>query len=250
MTKALSAPPCNRDPVSLIFPTGPYRLRPSDIPGYQPPEGQDAAADGEEAYTDLYGWLRRDDATGSYIGVDQSMVRIAEAVTEAGGVDGVLAFSQGGAVAAMMAAALEPERPIPDSYPPPSPSTPATASWPHLLRAANNNQPLQFVAVYSGYQASEEDLQWMFKGGIPTPSVHFMGAQDTLVVESRSRELVDRCEEAGTGKVKAVVHPGGHYVPMGKEWMAVLTGFIKDVLSGKTVETEAEVQETETKTSE
>ncbi|KAF3355260.1 hypothetical protein VdG1_04221 [Verticillium dahliae VDG1] len=45
---------------------------------------------------------------------------------------------------------------------------------------------------------------------------------DTVVDEGRSRALVDRCEEAAV-----VGHPGGHYVPISKEWAMALAGYVK-----------------------
>jgi hypothetical protein len=50
---------------------------------------------------------------------------------------------------------------------------------------------------------------------------------DTVVEEERTRGLVERCVG---GEERVVVHPGGHFVPVGKEWVGALVGFIRDVV--------------------
>lgn len=221
LTKALGPGSLNLQP-QLIYPTGPHRLKPSDIPGYQPPEGK-SLEDMDEEETDNWGWFRRDEATGSYRGFEEGMLRVAETIEESGGVDGVIGFSQGGAMAALVAAALEADaRPIPEALA-------AEGSWARRLRAANAGKALRFSVVYSGFVARDDDLQWLYEGGggIQTPTLHFIGGLDTVVDEDRSRGLVDKCRQDRT---RVIVHPGGHYVPVSKEWTAALVMWMRDVL--------------------
>ncbi|KAK8062049.1 serine hydrolase [Apiospora phragmitis] len=227
LNKALAPPPYNYT-VSLVCPTGPYNLRPSDIPGYQPPEGDDGMDDG--APTDNWGWFQHDEGTGAYRGFADGMHRIADAIREVGGVDGALGFSQGAALAALVAAALESER---------RPKLPAALeaegenNWVSALRAANNDQPLKFCLVYSGFVGRDPALQWLYEGGMATPSLHFIGGLDTVVDEGRSRALVEACgpEEKGEGgKARVMVHPGGHFVPVKKEWTTPVAGWLMEVL--------------------
>ncbi|KAK8852312.1 serine hydrolase FSH [Apiospora arundinis] len=225
LNKTLSPPPYNYT-VSLVYPTGPHNLRPADIPGYQPPEGGDAEVD-DGAPSDNWGWFRREDATGKYRGFGEGMHRIAETIREAGGVDGVLGFSQGGAQAALVAAALESERrSLPEALA-------GEDSWASALRAANGGRALRFCIVYSGFVARDEELQWLNEGGMATPSLHFLGGLDTVVDETRSRGLVEACGPEGQdgGKAKVLVHPGGHYVPVSKEWTMPVVGFLREVLA-------------------
>ncbi|KAI1842624.1 hypothetical protein JX265_012617 [Neoarthrinium moseri] len=224
LVKALSPAPYSMTP-QLIYPTGPHRLRPSDIPGFTPPEGK-SLEDVEGEATDNWAWFRRDEATGAYRGFEEGMARIAATIAENGGVDGVIGFSQGGATAALVAAALEPTRPLPET-PDKEPD-----SWAGKLRAANGGKGLRFAVVYSGFYARDDRLAWLYGGGgIQTPTLHFIGGLDTVVEEARSRGLVERCAE-GTSRV--VVHPGGHYVPVSKEWTAALVMWLREVLGGKT----------------
>lgn len=195
----------------MLYPTGPNRLRPRDMPGYEPPE--DGAVENDEDDTsDSWAWWRRDDATGAYRFLNEGMTRLAETIAEAGGIDGVLGFSQGGAAAAMVAAALE-SRPAPsgDEW-----------SWVEALRAANGRRALRFAVIYSGFFAPPDDLRWLYEPAITTPTLHYIGGLDTVVDETRTQSLVDRCTEPAV-----LTHPGGHYVPISKEWVMPLVSFVK-----------------------
>lgn len=139
------------------------------------------------------------------------MTHLARAIREdaRGAVDGVVGFSQGGAVAGVLASALEGARE-------------GEAEWAGVLREANGGRPLRFAVVYSGFFAVPEDLRWVYEPRVRTPTLHFIGSLDTVVDEGRGRGLVARCEDP-----VVVVHPGGHYVPVSKEWVTPLVGFVR-----------------------
>ncbi|KAI1112108.1 serine hydrolase FSH [Nemania sp. NC0429] len=225
LVKALSPAPLNLHP-TLIFPSAPHRLRPSDIPGYVPPEDP-SSQDLDEDDLDNWAWFRKDEASGSYRGLEEGMQTIADAILSAGGVDGVMGFSQGGCMAALVAGALEqrPHHNPPSPSPSPSPTNPSTAPlppWLTDLRAANAGQPLRFAVIYSGFHAPPADLQWLYDPILATPTLHFLGGLDTVVDEARSRALVDRCRDP-----LVLTHPGGHYVPVARDWVMPLAGWLK-----------------------
>ena len=142
------------------------------------------------------------------------------------------------------------------SRPPPSTSTSATAttgagpdwSWLDDLRDANAGRPLRFAVVYSGFWAPVAGLQWLYDGTglssssssgegpgsgemkeggkIATPTLHFLGSLDSVVEERRSRALVDRCADP-----RVAVHSGGHYVPVARDRVMPLVGFLREVLA-------------------
>ncbi|TLD22328.1 hypothetical protein PspLS_07703 [Pyricularia sp. CBS 133598] len=207
MVKSLA--PFNVQP-TLIYPTGPNQLQASDIPGADP-----AGAEDDPRATDSWAWFRMDPATGAYRHLREGMGRLTEAVREAGGVDGVVGFSQGAAMAGMMTAVLdEPRREVPGSD--------SARQWVAELREANGGRALKFAVIYSGFQAKPPGLGWMYEPRIRTPTMHFIGSLDTVVDEKRSRDLVDRCENP-----VVIEHPGGHHVPTSKEYAMPLIGFIK-----------------------
>ncbi|CAK7274409.1 Family of serine hydrolases 3 [Sporothrix epigloea] len=198
----------------LLYPTAPNRLRLQDMPGYTPPEEDAEAA--EEQETDSWAWWRRDEASGAYRFLTEGMNCLADTILEAGGVDGVLGFSQGGAAAAMLAAALE------DRQVPSEPVDHYDWSWVERVRTANGHRPLSFAVIYSGFFAPPPELAWLYEPAIATPSLHFIGGLDTVVDETRTQSLVDRCTEPAV-----LTHPGGHYVPINKEWVMPLVAFVK-----------------------
>ncbi|KAH0491776.1 hypothetical protein TgHK011_003184 [Trichoderma gracile] len=223
-------------PISLLpvlsYPTAPNRLLPSDYPGFTPAaapqEGGDSyspstansnGGDAQEDLPDTWAWFRKDEAHNTYRLFNEGMATIARSIREAGGIDGVCGFSQGGAMAAFVAAALEPARVVPDG---------PSGDWARQLRDANGGRPVKFAVSWSGFYATGvKELEWLYEPKIATPTLHYIGSLDVVVDESRSRALVERCEEP-----VVVVHPGGHHVPVSKEWVMPLAGFIRNHVSG------------------
>lgn len=205
----------------MFYPTAPTRLSPRDIPGYEPSNAESP----EDADMDAWAWFRKDERSGAYRLLPEGMEAIAACVRDdaGGAVDGVVGFSQGGAMAALVAAALEypgdggkQQREVP----------PATAEytwdWVASLRRANGGRPLKFAVVYSGFFAPPPELGWLYEPKLRTPTLQFIGSLDTVVEEGRSRGLVARSEDP-----VVVVHPGGHYVPVNREWVTPLVGFVR-----------------------
>jgi hypothetical protein len=90
------------------------------------------------------------------------------------------------------------------------------------VREANGGRPLKFAVIYSGFWATPPDLVWLYEPKITTPTLHFLGSLDTVVDHSRSEGLVERCVDP-----LVLTHPGGHHVPVSKEWAMPLAGFVK-----------------------
>ncbi|PTB64738.1 alpha/beta-hydrolase [Trichoderma citrinoviride] len=215
----------------LIYPTAPNRLLPSDYPGFSsssssaaPQEGGDSyspsstAANDGEPLPDTWAWFRKDDANNTYRLFNEGMATTAQAIREAGGIDGVCGFSQGAAMASFVAAALEPARAVPED---------PSGDWARELRDANGGRPVKFAVSWSGMTAAGvKELQWLYEPKIATPTLHYIGSLDVVVDESRSRALVEVCEDP-----VVIVHPGGHHVPVSKEWVMPLAGFIRNHVS-------------------
>lgn len=214
--------------------------------------------DDDDDSSDAWAWFRKNEVDGTYRGFEAGVRAVADAIrssstsssastddndndsNDEARIDGVIGFSQGGCFASLVAAALEtstppsgtspPIRALPDPSTTPSPSaeTPAGQeadwSWVPYLTAANNNHPLKFCVVYSGFYTPVPGLQWLLENPlIQTPTAHFIGSLDTVVDEVRSQALAERCADP-----KVFVHPGGHYVPVAKQWAMALVGYIKE----------------------
>ncbi|PUU82742.1 serine hydrolase FSH [Tuber borchii] len=182
---------------ALCYPTAPHPLSLSDLPGSPTPD--------TPTPIENYAWWRRNDATGEYVGIDGTWEFLSDYLDTNGPFDGVIGFSQGAALAAMLLSLLErnPDREKPENF---------TTAHP----------PLKFGVCYSGFRATE-NYRYFYEPKIETPVLHVLGSLDTVVGEERSLELVRTC--AG-GEERKVYHPGGHYLPTGKQYANMLLGYI------------------------
>ncbi|CBF76804.1 hypothetical protein AN4776.2 [Aspergillus nidulans FGSC A4] len=98
--------------ISAIYPTGPLRLNPADIPGYTPAHDSNGNGDDKDTEIEAYGWYRRSNTAEPplYVGLEDGLNAIAKVLGEEGPFDGVIGFSQGAAMAAMVASLLEGEK--------------------------------------------------------------------------------------------------------------------------------------------
>lgn len=217
--------------VELVYPTAPIKLSPAHIPGFDID-----AAQGDE--TDAYGWWvkKGDSEPYTYEGIERGLETVAEVLRTQGPFTGVIGFSQGGALAGMVASLLEPSRrdafmmqatkggiPFPESF------VPGQENCEGSL-----HPPLEFAVSYSGFGATTSQLYMGFyEPKIATPMLHFLGSVDTVVEEMRSLRLVDACVEGRGGEgtdARVVYHPGGHFLPSSqKQYVAALVAFIKQV---------------------
>ncbi|EPE32117.1 alpha/beta-Hydrolase [Glarea lozoyensis ATCC 20868] len=228
--------------VTLIYPTGPIRLQPADIPGFSV---SDASGDAREAWA---WWVKSNFSAASHPGVEEKDVEysglaeglgvIRDCIKDNGGVDGVIGFSQGGCASLFVASLLNPGRAAAFRAQNKSGSDALKflEGWEDLQRFQEEKVGgLKFAVSYSGFYAPSSLYSAFYSPPISTPSLHFVGSLDSVVEESRVLGLVERCEE-GTRRV--VYHPGGHFVPIGKEMAGVLVGFVRECVMPKVVEEE------------
>jgi len=148
---------------------------------------------------------------------------VSDMLRTQGPFDGVIGFSQGAAMAGLIAAALETGR-----------ASSWGASYPASFRDGDGKPihgPLKFAVLYSGFKALDESVAGAFEPPIQTPTVHFIGSLDTVVEEKRSLALLEAC---AVGNRRVVYHPGGHFVPASqREYVGALVGFLREVLAGE-----------------
>ena len=225
--------------ITPSYPTGPLRLDPADIPGYQPSSTPDEAPE-------AYGWWRRDDAAKPplYTGIEDGLNTVAKVLKEEGPFDGVIGFSQGAAMAAIVASLLEPGRRDAFKYfsdkekasegfdlssEQKSPCMPFPESWEGI-----DQPPLKFALCYSGFRAPGPRYRAFYeKPSIQSPVLHVLGSLDGVVDHGRSRALVDACEGDPEKEGKVVWHPGGHFLPSQRPFLDAAAAFIKARLENK-----------------
>ncbi|KAL1301587.1 hypothetical protein AAFC00_005819 [Neodothiora populina] len=237
--------------VELVYPTAPIKLSVNDIPGYDT-DGVSADTADPEAYA----WWRRkgDGEPFRYEGIEQGLETVADVLKTQGPFDGTIGFSQGAALAGMVAALLEDGRReafekaqanggirFPESF------EKDTGFMTDVI-----HPPLKFAVSYSGFGAGTNELYRAFyEPKIQTPMLHFIGSVDTVVEEDRSLRLVDACAAgrgAQGGVSRLVYHPGGHFLPSSqKQYVAALVAFIREVVSqtpnGKPAKEEESVED-------
>jgi predicted esterase len=212
--------------IVLSYPTAPLQLRPSDVPGFDPSTSEDP--DSIEAY----GWWRRSDTSNppEYYGLDQGLESVATILESEGPFDGIIGFSQGAALAAMVASLLEGNS-RKEAFNKAHGKSKLAIQYP---RAFENlaHPPLKFCAAYSGFRAPGERYTAFYEEPcIQTPMCHFIGSLDSVVEEARTQALVDAA--GGAERTQVVVHPGGHFVPSGKQYLDIIAAFIKQTTTSE-----------------
>jgi hypothetical protein len=109
---------------------------------------------------------------------------------------------------------------------------PFPKSWVDL--PALHPEGLKFAVMYSGFATPNVLYKSFYQPKINCETLHFIGSLDSVVEENRSLALANGCEDG-----KVIHHPGGHFVPVGKEMGGVLVGFLRDCLAEKKEEEES-----------
>lgn len=214
--------------VSAIYPTGPLHLKPSDIPGYESSDNNAADEDIE-----AYGWWRRSSTADPplYQGIEDGFAAIAKTIAEEGPFDGVIGFSQGAAMAAMVSALLEPgRRETFEKFAQDEPGGAAGMTFPASFEKLQH-APLKFALLYSGFRAPGSRYRGFYEDPqIQTPALHVLGTLDAVVDETRSRSLVEACVGDPEKDGCVVWHPGGHFLPSQRPYLDAAVQFIRTQL--------------------
>jgi len=211
--------------VTLSYPTAQIQLRASDVPGY---DGNGVGS------TEAYGWWkRRDDSDPpEYVGIEDAFDEVAKVLKTEGPFDGVIGFSQGACMAAVVASLLEGQSRRQAFKDAQSKSTHVIA-YPKSFEDLDH-PPLKFGIVYSGFVPPGDRYAAIYQPPITTPMCHFIGSLDSVVEEKRTQALVDAC--GGTDMTQVVVHPGGHFVPSSKQYLDVAAAFIQHQMVPKSLQ--------------
>lgn len=218
--------------VELFYATAPIAVPTGELPP-GPPQKQGSTP----AEVEVRAWWRAQDPRGEFEGLEQGLQCIADLLRLQGPFDGVVGFSQGAAAAAMLTALLEPGRR--DAFTAARAGDQDAIAFPAAF-ADVEHPPLRFAICYSGYASECPSYTAFYSPAIATPSLHFVGSQDTVVEESWTQDLAARFRP---GMASIVMHTGAHVVPPGKREVAVVVDFIRKVYAnqaGKEAEEEEE----------
>ncbi|KAK2873761.1 hypothetical protein FQN49_002089 [Arthroderma sp. PD_2] len=251
--------------VVLSYPSGPIGLNPSDIPNFTPSSTTSAASNGGTPADDkpeAFAWWRRSDFIDppEYVGIEKGLATVARVLVDEGPFDGVIGFSQGACLAAMVASLLEHDR---------------SKAFSHLSDLANNQQelvtqspggsqqnpqkppqdtgdkkmvtgipfpssfaniahpPMKFAICYGGFIAPGTRYRAFYEHPkIQTPVLHVLGSLDLIVDEARSRKLIESCAGDPESDGRILWHPGGHFLPSQRPYLDGAVQFIRLHLEG------------------
>lgn len=206
--------------IALSYPTGPMKLRASDVPGFDV-----SKVENESNEVEAYGWWRRSNTSDppEYVGLEEGLAVVADTMKAEGPFDGVMGFSQGAAMAAMVSSLLEGES-RKEAFKAAQAKSKLAMAYPSSF-ANLDHPPLKFCVSYSGFIAPGNRYAAFYEPSIRTPLCHFIGSLDTVVEEARTNLLVDAA--GGAEKTTVVVHPGGHFVPNNRQYLDTVVAFVK-----------------------
>ncbi|KAF2716030.1 hypothetical protein K431DRAFT_236294 [Polychaeton citri CBS 116435] len=193
--------------IQFVYPTGTWRLKPTDWARYIP--GTDPN----------YGWFYKVPDDEEFPGLTDGLAHLGDVMKTQGPFTGVIGYSQGGFIAGLIASLLEPGRreafqhfvDQEDGIP-----------YPEAFRGV---EPIRFSISCCGFAGLSPRYKAFYSPKISSPLLHINGALDLQVDDKRSRTLVDAT--AGEEEEKVLLHPGAHIIPTKRLYTDAMIAWIK-----------------------
>ncbi|ORY05888.1 hypothetical protein K493DRAFT_310830 [Basidiobolus meristosporus CBS 931.73] len=161
----------------------------------------DKESEDDKSSVEQYGWYTfklEERAAGKWRGVESGLEYIYDFMKSEGPFDGVLGFSQGATIAAVICAQQQ-------------------------LKLAPADVPaLKFAIMFSGIKSFYHTHVPLFSNKIELPSFHAFGQKDTWITPDLSQELADCFNHPIVH-----AHPQGHVVPSKSEAKGLLIKFLE-----------------------
>lgn len=194
--------------LEFVFINAPHVLEPVDLTGHgitlDALGASEVSAVSEDPALKPRAWYKSDPTRTRTDGLEESLAFLRDTL-KAQRLEGVFGFSQGAAMAALLAALLE----RPHRY------------APFLVDGEPPHPPLKFCVSVSGFKIAGPMSAAVFSDGYATPTLHVLGKNDIIVVEERSRVLIN----ISIGK-RVEEHDGGHFVPSKASWRTFLKAYM------------------------
>ncbi|KAF9529808.1 serine hydrolase FSH [Crepidotus variabilis] len=195
--------------LEFVFINAPHLLQAADLHGEQsqadaePGSLADMQSNPETA---MRGWWKANKERTKVTGLEESLLAIRE-VLKNQRFDGVFGFSQGAAFAAVISSLLE----RPELY------------KPFQVDGQPPHPPFEFCVAISGFRVLDPFCDPFFTPHYSTPTLHVIGKTDVVVINERSRHLVDV-----SANKRVEEHEGGHFVPSKSKWRKFLAAYMRD----------------------
>ncbi|KAI9486382.1 MAG: serine hydrolase FSH [Benjaminiella poitrasii] len=197
----------------FVYITAPHHIIPptfSDIA-----EREAAAKEDTSEEHKPFGWWYspkyKPTQNGFFIGFKESVEQVKDILLEEGPFDGILGFSQGACFAALLTEMLENRTYFPD-----------------LISPEFKHAPFKFSIFVAGFKPTLQEATNVMlnkNSKVKTPSMHFIGDLDTLVLPEAMMSMTEAFENP-----KIYRHQGGHYLPSSassrKEFKDFISQFI------------------------
>lgn len=192
---------------TFTWPNGPLKLSASDVPDYEPSHcGSSQDPDSLE----LRAWFHLRYVQDPPLGLRESLRMLAHVLRHEGPFDGVIAFSQGTVVAAMVASLLQ-RKSRRRAYEKALKLSPKIMSYPDEYSDLQH-PPFKFGVLHAGRVGRSSYYDWLYESPqIQTPFCHFVGLWDPMVDHDERAAVLEKLA-AGEGSL-VIVHAGGHFVP-------------------------------------
>ncbi|XP_016394594.1 ovarian cancer-associated gene 2 protein homolog [Sinocyclocheilus rhinocerous] len=187
--------------VELVYISAPHHVPAIQNQANREPEK--TASGGDE---DQRGWWFSDVQARSFnaqqecessLGLEESVETVKTAVKDLGPFDGILGFSQGAALVAMLCALQE-----------------------QKLQPAFN---FRFAILVAGFRSVCSQHRRVYEvPAITIPSLHVFGQEDRVIPEEMSRDLLPAFDGA-----QILIHPDGHFVPAASSHRQTYQDFLK-----------------------
>jgi hypothetical protein len=205
----------------LVWPEGQILLNPSDIPGTNY-ERQTVEGPEIRAWFHLQNMEALEDPKS---GLLEGINMLVEVLQREGPFDGVIGFSQGTVLAAILASLLQGKTRL-DAF------QRAGQTYPHIMPYPEaftkiRHPPFKFGILYAGRVLASPTtvfFDWLYEDPpIDTSFCHFVGKWDPMV-DHHEREAV--LTRLCGGQSRTITHGGGHFVPVDDGAISHVVDFI------------------------
>jgi pimeloyl-ACP methyl ester carboxylesterase len=208
----------------FAWPEGVLQLRVDGIIGH---DGEQQQQHNNTLSPDLRAWFHLRYVLDPPHGFFESLDLIAGVLERDGPFDGVVAFSQGTVLAAMVASMLQEKGVRHGAYEEALKKSQNATIMPYPQSFKDlQHPPLKFGILYAGRVGRTSYYDWLYKSPpIDTPFCQFVGMWDPMVDHEERDAVVARL--SSNEKSVTIVHTGGHFAPTDDDNNDRVVEFIK-----------------------
>lgn len=208
----------------FFYLNGPIKLQINDIPGSKSAD----FAQSDVAGHDMRAWFDLRVVRNPPKGLHQSLALLAAVLEAQGPFDGIVAFSQGTVVGAMVASLLQGATRY-NAYEAALKQSHDIFKYPEAYLHISH-PPFKFALFYASRVGMGAYSDWMYRCPVvETPFCHFFGQLDPMVShEERDEVTAKLCGSEGS---RMIIHVGGHFVPTDNNSINHASRFVEDCMN-------------------